>query len=99
MADQDEDTGQDIVIEQEGEEEEQKVFVSTTDDDESELETYSKGVQKRIARLTKKFRKEEMDREEAVRVAQNISQLTVAPLIGEAIKRISQESSVSSLFD
>lgn len=36
---------------------------------------------------------------EAVRVAQNIRQLTVAPLIGEAIKRISQESSVSSLFD
>jgi len=36
---------------------------------------------------------------EAVRVAQNIHQLTVAPLIGEAIKRISQESSVSSLFD
>lgn len=76
MADQDEDTGQDIVIEQEGEEEEQKVFVSTTDDDEdeSELETYSKGVQKRIARLTKKFRKEEMDREEAVRVAQTLLQ-------------------------
>ena len=36
---------------------------------------------------------------EAVRVAQNIHQLTVAPLIGEAIKRISQESSFSSLFD
>lgn len=36
---------------------------------------------------------------EAVRVAQNINQLTVAPLIGEAMQRISQESSVSSLFD
>ena len=36
---------------------------------------------------------------EAVRVAQNIHQLTVAPLIGEAMQRISQESSVSSLFD
>lgn len=36
---------------------------------------------------------------EAVRVAQNIYQLTVAPLIGEAIQRISSESSVSSLFD
>ncbi len=35
---------------------------------------------------------------EAVRVAQNIEQLTVAPLIGEAMQRISQESSVSSLF-
>lgn len=36
---------------------------------------------------------------EAVRVAQNIEQLTVAQLIGEAMSRISHESSVSSLFD
>lgn len=36
---------------------------------------------------------------EAVRVANNIRQLTVAPLLGEAINRISQEASVSSLFD
>ncbi len=35
---------------------------------------------------------------EAVRVAQNIEQLTIAPLIGEAIQRISEEASVSSLF-
>ena len=36
---------------------------------------------------------------EAVRVAQNIEQLTIAPLIGEAIQRISEEASVSSLFN
>ncbi len=36
---------------------------------------------------------------EAVRVAQNIKQLTIAPLIGEAIQRISEEASVSSLFN
>jgi ribose-phosphate pyrophosphokinase len=36
---------------------------------------------------------------EAVRVAEKIRVLTVAPLIGEAIRRISDESSVSSLFD
>jgi ribose-phosphate pyrophosphokinase len=36
---------------------------------------------------------------EAVRLAQNIRQLTIAPLIAEAIKRISEERSVSSLFD
>ena len=36
---------------------------------------------------------------EAVRVADKIRELTVAPLIGEAIRRISDESSVSSLFD
>ena len=36
---------------------------------------------------------------EAVRVARNIRQVTIAPLIGEAMRRISEESSVSSLFD
>jgi ribose-phosphate pyrophosphokinase len=36
---------------------------------------------------------------EAVRVADKIRVVTVAPLIGEAIRRISDESSVSSLFD
>jgi ribose-phosphate pyrophosphokinase len=36
---------------------------------------------------------------EAVRVAQNIRQLTIAPLLGEAMRRISDERSVSSLFD
>jgi len=36
---------------------------------------------------------------EAVRVSRNVRQLTIAPLIGEAIERISEERSVSSLFD
>ena len=36
---------------------------------------------------------------EAVRLANSIRQLTVAPLLGEAISRISREASVSSLFD
>jgi ribose-phosphate pyrophosphokinase len=36
---------------------------------------------------------------EAVRVSEKIRVLSVAPLIGEAIRRISDESSVSSLFD
>ena len=36
---------------------------------------------------------------EAVRVSHNIEQLTIAPLMAEAISRISEESSVSSLFD
>jgi ribose-phosphate pyrophosphokinase len=35
---------------------------------------------------------------EAVRVAHNIQQLTIAPLMGEAMRRISEELSVSSLF-
>ncbi len=36
---------------------------------------------------------------EAVRLAHNIRQLTIAPLMAEAMRRISDESSVSSLFD
>ena len=36
---------------------------------------------------------------EAVRVSHNLRQLSVAPLIGEAMRRISEERSVSSLFD
>ena len=36
---------------------------------------------------------------EAVRAAHNIRQLTIAPLMAEAILRISEERSVSSLFD
>ncbi|MCB9991257.1 MAG: ribose-phosphate pyrophosphokinase [Rhodospirillales bacterium] len=35
---------------------------------------------------------------EAVRVSETIEQLSVAPLIGEAIKRISEERSISALF-
>jgi ribose-phosphate pyrophosphokinase len=36
---------------------------------------------------------------EAVRAAHNIRQVTIAPLMAEAIQRISEERSVSSLFD
>jgi len=36
---------------------------------------------------------------EAVRVSQTLRQLTIAPLIAEAMRRISEERSVSSLFD
>lgn len=35
---------------------------------------------------------------EAVRLSHNIRQICIAPLIGEAMRRISEESSVSSLF-
>jgi ribose-phosphate pyrophosphokinase len=35
---------------------------------------------------------------EAVRLSRNIRQLTIAPLMAEAILRISEERSVSSLF-
>ncbi|MEO0411158.1 MAG: ribose-phosphate pyrophosphokinase [Pseudomonadota bacterium] len=36
---------------------------------------------------------------EAVRVSKKIRQLTMAPLFGEAMRRVAEESSVSSLFD
>jgi ribose-phosphate pyrophosphokinase len=36
---------------------------------------------------------------EAVRVSQNVRQVTIAPLIAEAMRRISEERSVSTLFD
>ncbi len=36
---------------------------------------------------------------EAVRLSQNIRQVSIAPLMAEAIRRISEESSVSSLFN
>jgi ribose-phosphate pyrophosphokinase len=36
---------------------------------------------------------------EAVRMAHNIRQLTIAPLLAEAMRRIHEEKSVSSLFD
>ena len=36
---------------------------------------------------------------EAVRVAQNMRQISIAPLLGEAMARISEERSVSSLFN
>jgi len=36
---------------------------------------------------------------EAVRVSQTVRQLSIAPLLAEAMSRISGEKSVSSLFD
>jgi ribose-phosphate pyrophosphokinase len=36
---------------------------------------------------------------EAVRISSNIRQVTIAPLLAEAMRRISEESSVSSLFN
>ena len=36
---------------------------------------------------------------EAFRVAQNVKHISIAPLLGEAVKRIHMERSVSSLFD
>ena len=72
---QDDDLEDEIIIEQEGDDTEAKVATEEPEDSgEGELETYSKGVQKRISRLTEKYRKEERDRQEAVRLAQQLLQ-------------------------
>ena len=80
MADKDETDfeDQEIVVETEDENEPEKQDAAPAaeaeDPDGEELQDYSKNVQKRIARLTEKYRKEERDREEAVRVAQQLLQ-------------------------
>ena len=72
---QDDDLEDEIIIEQEDDESEAKVAAEEPEDSgEGELESYSKGVQKRISRLTEKYRKEERDRQEAVRLAQQLLQ-------------------------
>ena len=74
---QDDDLEDEIIIEQEGDDDTSEEKVSTAEADDSgedELESYSKGVQKRISRLTEKYRKEERDRQEAVRLAQQLLQ-------------------------
>jgi len=60
---------QDIVVEEpEQQEEEEKTSVASAPE-ESELDSYSKGVQSRIKKLTEKYRQEERDKAEALRVS------------------------------
>jgi hypothetical protein len=70
---EDEDGGVEVEIESTEPEEQEagsaKVQVSDGDD---ELDSYSNKVQSRIKKLTEKYRKEERDREEAVRMAQQL---------------------------
>jgi len=76
---QDDDLEDEIIIEREEDDDEgpSRERVSTTEADDSgegELESYSKSVQKRISHLTKKYRKEEQEHQEAVRFAQQLLQ-------------------------
>lgn len=53
--------------------EEEKVSVAPeTESNGDELETYSRNVQSRIKKLTEKYRQEERDREEAVKLSQHL---------------------------
>jgi len=74
-----EDEGVEIEVESSEPEEESStpVRAQVSDDEDSsdnsdELESYSTKVQSRIKKLTEKYRKEERDREEAVRMAQQL---------------------------
>lgn len=71
----DEDTGVEVEIEStepEKEEAAARVQVENESGGDDELENYSSKVQNRIKKLTEKYRKEERDREEAVRMAQQL---------------------------
>ena len=59
---------QDIVVEEPEQQEEEKAPVAAQPE-ETELDSYSKGVQSRIKKLTEKYRQEERDKAEAVRVS------------------------------
>lgn len=73
-----EDTDTGDALEQESRQEAQADTSDTSDTEqpaaqsEDELDNYSKSVQKRIKKLTEKYRQEERDREEAVRLAQTL---------------------------
>ena len=74
-----EEEGVEIEVDAESETEEQEpetkvetVAEEPAEDKGDELESYSNNVQKRIKKLTEKYRKEERDREEAVRMAQQL---------------------------
>ena len=60
---------QDIVIEEPEQEEQEQKSAVAQEPEESELDSYSKGVQSRIKKLTEKYRQEERDKAEAVRVS------------------------------
>lgn len=71
-----EDTGVEVEIESTDTEEDSSIEklqrTSEEGGDEDELDNYSQKVQGRIKKLTEKYRKEERDREEAVRMAQQL---------------------------
>ena len=84
VEDKQEEVKEEIVVEEEKQEskenvsretsnEEVKVEETTTEEKkEEELDSYSKGVQARIKKLTEKYRQEERDKAEALRVSQQL---------------------------
>ena len=72
-----EDEGQEVFLEpDDSEEPEEKTAVAEQEPEtasgDEELESYSKGVQKRIKQLNDRYRNEQLQREEAVRMAEQL---------------------------
>jgi hypothetical protein len=70
-----EDQGVEVEVDApEGDDTERAQVETASDEHADELDDYSNKVQNRIKKLTEKYRKEERDREEAVRMAQHLLQ-------------------------
>jgi hypothetical protein len=78
MAEENETVEEEIVVEEPQQEEEEKVKAAEPEAEpeaktgDEELDSYSKGVQSRIKKLTEKYRQEERDKAEALRVSQEL---------------------------
>jgi hypothetical protein len=78
MAEETETVEEEIVVEEPQQEEEEKVKAAEPEAEpeaktgDEELDSYSKGVQSRIKKLTEKYRQEERDKAEALRVSQEL---------------------------
>ena len=76
MADEEKQEQEELVIETPEEEAPEKQAVADSEPEKSsgdeELDSYSKGVQSRIKKLTEKYRQEERDKAEALRVSQQL---------------------------
>ena len=74
MADEEKQEQEELVIETPEEEAPEKQAVAESEPEKAsgdeELDSYSKGVQSRIKKLTEKYRQEERDKAEALRVSQ-----------------------------
>jgi len=76
MADEEKQEQEELVIETPEEEAPEKQAVAESEPEKAsgdeELDSYSKGVQSRIKKLTEKYRQEERDKAEALRVSQQL---------------------------
>jgi hypothetical protein len=78
MAEETETVEEEIVVEEPQQEEEEKIKAAEPEAEpeaktgDEELDSYSKGVQSRIKKLTEKYRQEERDKAEALRVSQEL---------------------------